>query len=66
MIQLLLLSGGDYIAGYAGDFEADYVSYHLTQVDFDLTIPFAKVSNAEVFDAEVGDPSVANVAVATK
>ena len=40
----------------AGDFEADYVSYHLTQIDFDFPIPFAVVN----------DPSVANVAVVTK
>ena len=40
----------------AGDFEADCASYHLTQIDFDLPIPFAVVA----------DPSVANVEVATK
>ena len=40
----------------AGDFVADCASYHLTQIDFDIPIPFAVVAHL----------SVANVAVATK
>ena len=32
----------------AGDFEADCASYHLTQNDFDIPIPFAVVAHLSV------------------